>query len=63
MLTFLTIQKKKDFSDNSKNGGVEDPTKLREECSGSSEADAGDVFPEGLNDSSCRDVLFNCLKE
>ena len=37
--------------------------KMREECSGRCEANAGDVFSEGLNDSSCRDILFNCLTE
>ena len=37
--------------------------KIREERTGSCEADVGDVLTEGLNDSSCRDVLFNCLKE
>ena len=63
MLTFLTVQKKRDLCDNSKSDEAEDPKKLREECSGSSEADTGDAFAEGLNDSSCRDILFNCLKE
>ena len=63
MLTFLTIQIKRDLSDNFKSDGAEDPKKLRQECSGSSEADTGDVFAEGLNDSSCTDILFNCLKE
>ena len=38
------------------------PKKIRE-CSGSCEANPGDVFVEGLNDSSYRDILFNCLKE
>ena len=41
----------------------EDAKELRQECSGSSEAGAGDVFAEGLNDSSCGNILFNCLKE
>ena len=36
---------------------------MREECLGSSEANAGGVFAEGLNNSSCRDILCNCLKE
>ena len=60
---FFNNSKKRDLSDNSKSDRAEDQKKLREECSGSSEADAGDVFAEGLNDSSCRDILFNCLKE
>ena len=63
LLIFLTIHKKRDLSDNSKSGGVEDPKKLREESSGSCEADAENVFAEGLNDSSYRDILFNCLKK
>ena len=37
--------------------------KIRKECRGNHEADAGDVFPEGLNDSSCHDIAFNYLKE
>ena len=35
---------------------------MREENSGSFEADDGDVFAEGLNDLSSRYILFNCLK-
>ena len=62
MLTFLTIQKK-DLSDNSKIDGGENPEKLRQECSGSCESDAGDFFGEGINDSNCCDILCNCLKE
>ena len=62
MLTFLTIQKKGDLSDNSKSDGAKNK-KLREECSGSYEASPGDVFVEVLNDSSCLDILFNWLKE
>ena len=38
------------------------PPKIRE-CSGSCEANPGDVFAEGLNDSSYRNILCNCLKE
>ena len=63
IVNFFSNSKKRDLSDNSKSDGAEDPKKLREECSGSSEADARDVFAEGLNDSSCRDILFNYLKE
>ena len=63
MLTFLTIQKKIDLCNNAKGDGAKDPQKLREECSISCKANAGDVFAEGLNDSACRDILFNCLKE
>ena len=62
MLTFLTIQKK-DLSDNSKSDGGKNPKKLRQECSGSCESDAGDFFAEGINDSNCCDILYNCLKE
>lgn len=36
---------------------------MRDESSGSYKADAAHVFTEGLNNSSCRDTLFNCLKE
>ena len=63
MLTFLAIQKKRDLSHNSKSDGAEGPKKLREVCSGRCEASASDVFAERFNDSSCRDILFNCLKE
>ena len=63
IVNFFSNSKKRDLSDNSKSDGAEDPKKLREECSGSSEADAGDVFAEGINGSSCRDILFNYLKE
>ena len=63
MLTFLTIPKKIDLCNNSKGDGAKDLQKLREECSITCEANAGDVFAEGLHDSGCRDILFNCLKE
>ena len=36
---------------------------MREQFSGSSEAGAADVFVEGRNDLSRRDILFNSLKE
>ena len=36
---------------------------MRDKSSGSYKTDAADVFTEGLNNSSCRDTLFNCLKE
>ena len=55
MLTLLT---KRDLGDNFKSDTEGDPNKLREECSGSSEANAGDVFAEGLNGSSCRDIYL-----
>lgn len=48
--------------DNSKSDRVEDPKKLREECSGSCKADAEHVFAERLNDSSFLNILFNCSK-
>ena len=63
MLTFLAIQKKEILVIILKVTEQKTQKKLREECSGSSEADVGDVFAEGLNDSSCRDILFNYLKE
>ena len=63
IVSFLNYSKKRDLSDNCKGGRAENQKKLREECSGSCEADAGDVFAEGLNDSNCCDILFNCLKE
>ena len=37
--------------------------KMKEECSGSCKADTEDVFAEGLNNSRCSDILFNCVKE
>lgn len=43
--------------DNCKSDTVEDPKKLREECSGSCKADAGHVFAERLNDSSFLNIL------
>lgn len=49
--------------DSSKIDRVGDPKKLREECSGSCKADAGDVFVEWLNNSSFFNILFNCSKE
>ena len=63
IVNFFNNSKKRDLSYNSKSDGVEDPKKLREECLGSSEANAGGVFAEGLNNSSCRDILCNYLKE
>ena len=63
IVKFFNNSKKRDLSDNSKSDAAEYPKKLREECSGSREADVGDVFSEGLNDSSCRDILFNCFND
>ena len=63
IVNFFNNSKKRDLSDNSKSDGAEDLKKLREEYSGSSKADAGYIFAEGLNNSSCRGILFNCLKE
>ena len=54
IVNFFNNSKKRDLSDNSKSDGAEDSRKLREECSGSSEADTGNVFAKGLNDSSLR---------
>ena len=31
--------------------------------SGGCKTVAGDIFDEGLHDSSCCNILFNCLKE
>ena len=62
IVNFFNNSKKRDLSDNSKSDGAEDLKKLRE-YSGSSKADAGYIFAEGLNNSSCRGILFNCLKE
>ena len=62
IVTFFNNSKKIDLCNNSKGDGAKDLQKLRE-CSITCEANAGDVFAEGLNDSGCRDILFNCLKE
>ena len=63
IVNFFNNSKKIDLCNNSKGDGAKDLQKLREECSITCEANAGDVFAEGLNDSGCRDILFNCLKE
>ena len=63
IVTFFNNSKKIDLCNNSKGDGAKDLQKLREECSITCEANAGDVFAEGLNDSGCHDISFNCLKE
>ena len=47
IVNFFNNSKKRDLSDNSKSDAAEYSKKLREECSGSREADAGDVFLKG----------------
>ena len=56
--TFL-VQIKRDLSENSKE--ATDPKKAKEATSSSSDSDH-DVFEEGLDSSSCRSILFDCLK-
>ena len=56
---FRSPAKKRDLSDTSKID--EDPKKIRK-ASSASFADEGDVFNEGIDSSSCREILFNCLK-
>ena len=51
--------KKRDLSDSSKD--ATDPKKNKEATSSSSYSDH-DVFEEGLDSSSCRSILFDCLK-
>lgn len=47
-----------------KSYGLEDQKKKWEKkVLKSCEADAGYVFAEGLTDSSCRNILLNCLKK
>ena len=36
--------------------------KIQKHCVRSCKVNAGDVFPEGLNNLSCCNILFNCLK-
>ena len=56
---FRSCSKKRDLGDTSKTD--EDPKKIREADSARF-ADEGDVFNEGIDSSSCREFLFNCLK-
>ena len=51
--------KKCDLSDNSKE--VANPKKAKEATSSSSYSDHN-VFEEGMDSSSCRRILFDCLK-
>ena len=51
--------KKHDLSDNSKKAA--DPKKAKEATSSSSYSDH-DAFEEGLDSSSCRSILFDCLE-
>ena len=56
---FRSSSKKRDLSDTSKTD--EDPKKIRE-ASSERFADEGDVFNEGIDSWTCREILFNCLK-
>ena len=56
---FRSSAKKRDLSDTSKTD--EDPKKIRK-ASSASFVDEGDVFNEGIDSSSYREILFNCLK-
>ena len=56
---YFSSSKKCNLSDNSKEAA--DPRKAKEATSSSSYSDH-DVFEEGLDSSSCRSILFDCLK-
>ena len=56
---FRSSAKERDLRDTSKTD--EDPKKIRE-ASSASFVDEGDVFNEGIDSSSYREILFNCLK-
>ena len=56
---FRSSSKKRDLSYTSKTD--EDPKKIRE-ASSERFADEGDVFNEGIDSWTCREILFNCLK-
>ena len=56
---FRSSSKKRDLSDTSKTD--EDPKKIRE-ASSERFADEGDVFNEGIDSWTCREILFNRLK-
>ena len=56
---FRSSSKKRDLSDTSKTD--EDPKKIRE-ASSERFGDEGDVFNEGIDSWTCREILFNCLK-
>ena len=40
----------------------DDPKQARESSASSCAVDQGDVFSERLDDSSCRDISYNCFK-
>ena len=56
---FRSSSKKRDLSDTSKTD--EDPKKIRE-ASSERFADESDIFNEGIDSWTCREILFNCLK-
>ena len=56
---YFSGSKKRDFSDNSTD--ATDPNKAKEATSSSSYSDH-DFFEEGLDSSSYRSILFDCLK-
>ena len=53
---FFNTGKKRDFSDDSKKQGVDDPKKAEESSASSWGVDHREVFSERLDDSSCRDI-------
>ena len=57
--SFRSFSKKTDPSNTSKID--KDPNKIRE-ASSASFADESDIFKEGIDSSTCREILFNCLK-
>ena len=60
--TIFQQRKKNDLNDDFKEQGEDDPKKARRSSAVSYVVDEGDVFSGGLDDSSYRDILHNCLK-
>ena len=56
---YFSSSKKRNLSDNSKE--ATDPKKAKKATSSSSYSDRN-VFEERLGSSSCRSILFDCLK-
>ena len=54
--------KKRDLSDDSRGQGEGAPKKAKESSASSCNFDYQAVFSEELDDSSYRDILYNCLK-
>ena len=60
--SFFILGKKRDLSDDSRGQGEGDSKKAKESSASSCNFDYRAVFSEELDDSSCRDILYNYLK-